>query len=102
MILLQLSKICENNDISLIVLRQYGLIGSVRTFSREVCAIESKPADVIISDLRLVNPFPELKAFAMSIDLNHLDSAEHSHCPYAIILIQALEEWKSHVRYRYF
>lgn len=78
------------------------MIGSVRTFSREVCAIESKPADVIISDLRLVNPFPELKAFAISVDLNQLDSAEHSHCPYAIILIQALEDWKSHVRNCFF
>jgi NEDD8-activating enzyme E1 regulatory subunit len=71
----------------LIVLRQYGLIGSLRVYSKEVCAIESKPDMVVITDLRLVNPFPELKDFALSVNLAELDKAEHKHCPFAIILI---------------
>lgn len=71
----------------MIVLRQYGLIGSLRVYSKEVCAIESKPDMVVITDLRLVNPFPELKDFALSVNLSELNSAEHKHCPFAIILI---------------
>lgn len=85
--LVKLSNICEKNDISLIVLRQYGLIGSLRVFSKEVCAIESKPDMVIITDLRITNPFPELKEFAMSVNLSALDNAEHKHTPFVIILI---------------
>jgi hypothetical protein len=36
--------------------------------------VESKPADVIIDDLRVTNPFPELLNYAMSIDMSKLDS----------------------------
>ena len=58
--LIQLSKICEEHDIGLIVARQYGLIGSLRVYKPEVCVIESKPDNVIVNDIRIVNPFPEL------------------------------------------
>ncbi len=96
--LVALSKICEQNDISLIVLRQYGLIGSVRLYAKEICAIESKPAEVQIDDLRLVNPFPALKEFADSINMSVMDNKEHGHCPFAVILIQILEQWKAEVK----
>jgi hypothetical protein len=42
------------------VLRQYGLIGSMRIYKKEVAVMESKPDNVNIDDLRIVNPFPEL------------------------------------------
>ena len=71
----------------MIVLRQYGLIGSVRLYAKEVCVIESKPAEVSIDDLRLVNPFLALKDFALSVNMSAMDSKEHGHCPYAVILI---------------
>ena len=41
-------------------MRQYGLIGTLRVYKKEVCVIESKPDNVQIDDLRIANPFPEL------------------------------------------
>jgi hypothetical protein len=55
-----LSEICEKHDIGLLVVRQYGLIGTVRVYKKELCVIESKPSDVQIDDLRFVDPFPAL------------------------------------------
>jgi amyloid beta precursor protein binding protein 1 len=67
----------------------------LRLYRSEICAIESKPDIVTIDDLRLVNPFPELLNYAQSIDLNQLDSKEHGHVPYVIILIQLLQTWRA-------
>ncbi len=50
---MELGKICEAHDIGLISLRQYGLIGSLRIYKKEVCVIESKPDNVQIDDLRI-------------------------------------------------
>jgi hypothetical protein len=36
------------------------MIGVMRNFKQEVAVIESKPSDVMIDDLRMTNPFPEL------------------------------------------
>lgn len=70
------------------------MIGALRVYKPEVSVIESKPDNVQINDLRLVDPFPELKEYAMSINFSALDSAEHKHIPYNVILIQTLEAWK--------
>lgn len=59
----------------------------------EVCIIESRP-DNEVHDLRLGNAWPDLKSVVMSIDLASLDETEHSHVPYAVILIKAAEHWK--------
>ena len=85
--LLKLSEICETHDIGLIVLRQYGLIGYIRVYKKELCVMESKPDNVTIDDLRIVNPFPELLEYARSINMKALDDAQHSHTPYSVILI---------------
>lgn len=84
--------------------------------------IESKP-DHFLDDLRLNNPWPELRRFdllhiicahyvltithiyvlnknrryAESIDLDTADPVAHKHIPYVIILIKMTEEWaKTH------
>lgn len=92
-----MSAFCEKNNVGLIILRQYGLLGYIRVFKSEVAVIESKPADVNIDDLRLTNPFPALEEFALSINFNELDEKVHAHIPYNVILIQALHQWKSTV-----
>jgi NEDD8-activating enzyme E1 regulatory subunit len=56
-------------------------------YKPEVAVIESKPDNVHIDDLRLADPFPTLKEYAMSFKFDELDSAEHSHIPYSVILI---------------
>jgi amyloid beta precursor protein binding protein 1 len=70
--------------------RQYGLIGTLRVFKAENTVIESKPDQVQIDDLRLANPFPSLKEYADSFKFEELDSQEHGHVPYSVILIRAL------------
>lgn len=42
-----------------------------------------------------MRPFPALRDFAVSLDLAPLDSQEHGHVPYVVLLIKALEAWKS-------
>jgi len=99
--------VCEANDIGLLSLRQYGLFGSLRVFKKEVCVTESKPDMLSIDDLRITNPFPALlvrnelqtfKDYANSINFEALDSAEHGHLPFNIILIRSVEAWKATVR----
>lgn len=78
---------CEQNDIGLLIIRQYGLIGSIRVYKKELTVIESKPSDIEVDDLRITNPFPALLQFANSINLEELDKAVHAHVPYNVILI---------------
>jgi len=59
--MLSLSKFTEHHGISLIVIRQYGYLGFIRNYTKELTVVESKPSDVQIDDLRLTNPFPALK-----------------------------------------
>lgn len=90
--LLKLDKICWKANVTLVVARSYGLTGLVRISLKEHNVIESKP-DHFIDDLRLHNPWPELKKFAENIDLNVTDPAVHKHTPYIVILIKLAEKW---------
>lgn len=47
--------------------------------------------------LRIGSPFPALEAYARSLDLEHMDSMEHSHIPYVVLLVRAASEWKDKV-----
>ena len=56
--------------------------------------MESKPAEKEFEDLRLNQPFASLSKFAMGLNLDQLDDKVHSHVPYVVIILQALEKWK--------
>jgi len=43
----------------------------------------------------MATPWPELKDYAYSFDLNSLEKIDHIHVPYACILIQAADKWRS-------
>lgn len=60
--------------------------------------IEAHP-DNELPDLRLDQPFDELRDFCASIHLDALSETEHSHIPYLIILYKYLDLWKSNVRH---
>lgn len=47
--------------------------------------------------LRLDKPFDSLLMHARALDFESLDVTDHSHIPFVIVLIKALEEWKSTV-----
>ncbi|CAL4928090.1 unnamed protein product [Urochloa decumbens] len=90
--LLKLDDICRKADILLVAARSYGLTGLVRVSVKEHCVIESKP-DHFLDDLRLHNPWAELKQFAKSIDINDKDPVVHKHTPYIVILVRLAEKW---------
>jgi len=91
--LLKLSKLCYDNHIVLVVTNVYGFLGYIRLVSPEHTIILSKP-DNPADDLRLANPFPELSKFADSVDMSTLNSQEHSHVPFLVILLQLVKKWK--------
>jgi len=77
----------------LIAVSSLGYVGKIRLYKAEHCVIETKP-DNELGDLRLTDPFPELRKFADSIDLTSLDQLQHGHVPYVVVLIQALDHWR--------
>lgn len=56
-------------------------------------------------DLRLHSPFPELKEYAMGLDMSEgegkMDSMEHSHVPWVVLLVRAVGMWEVSHRPRY-
>lgn len=78
-----------------ILIRQYGLLGYIRLFKVESTIIEKKEAAVKVRDLRVTEPWTELEKYAMSFDLASLEEIEFNHVPFACILIQAVEAWRS-------
>src|SRR5579859_4886849 len=57
--------------------------------------VETHPEDVV--DLRLDAPWPELQKLASTLNLEEMDSFEHGHVPYILILLKLLEQWKETV-----
>lgn len=47
--------------------------------------------------LRIDKPFSALVEHARSLDLDNMDSTEHSHVPWAILLVKTALEWKATV-----
>merc|ERR1740138_290691 len=88
--MLQLGEICRDLRIPLVLITSLGFIGKIRVYVSEHCVCETKP-DNDTGDLRLNDPFPELRRFADSVDLDTEDAAEHAHVPFVIILIRALD-----------
>lgn len=94
--LMALAQYCWTEDIPMIILRSVGFLGTVRIQVKDHCIVELKD-DSDPFDLRIANAFPKLRDHCLSLDLKSLDSMEHRHVPYVIILIQALEQWKQQV-----
>ncbi|KAL2930463.1 NEDD8-activating enzyme E1 regulatory subunit AXR1 [Bienertia sinuspersici] len=90
--MIKIDKICREANVKLVFARSYGLTGLVRVSVKEHPVIESKP-DHFLDDLRLNNPWPELKRFVESIDINVSDPVAHKHIPYVVILVKMAEEW---------
>lgn len=72
-----------------------GFTGYVRSQVKEACFVETHPDSLV--DLRLDQPFPALREYAMSLDVPNMDSMEFGHIPSVVIVIRALEEFKQKV-----
>ncbi len=59
--------------------------------------VDTHPDATATTDLRLLNPWPELAAFAedMTKNIDDLDNYEHGHLPYVAILLHYLKEWEA-------
>uniref|UniRef100_A0A1J3DVB5 NEDD8-activating enzyme E1 regulatory subunit n=1 Tax=Noccaea caerulescens TaxID=107243 RepID=A0A1J3DVB5_NOCCA len=90
--MVKLDRICREANVKLVFVRSYGLAGFVRVSVKEHTIVDSKP-DHFLDDLRLNNPWPELKNFVETIDLNVSDPVAHKHIPYVVILVKMAEEW---------
>lgn len=44
--------------------------------------------------LRIDKAFPALLDYSLALDFANMDPTDHTHVPYVIILVRALEEWK--------
>ncbi|KAI1329120.1 hypothetical protein F5Y16DRAFT_112564 [Xylariaceae sp. FL0255] len=58
--------------------------------------VDTHPEVEKTTDLRLLQPWPELSSFAeeMTSDMDALDDHEHGHLPYVVILLYYLKEWR--------
>ncbi|KAI1103903.1 hypothetical protein F4804DRAFT_308843 [Jackrogersella minutella] len=58
--------------------------------------VDTHPEVDKTTDLRLLNPWPELVEFSqnMTKDIDALEDLEHGHLPYVVILLHYLEEWR--------
>eukprot|EP00934_Nitzschia_sp_Nitz4_P007493 Nitzschia sp. Nitz4//scaffold59_size112058//92722//95440//NITZ4_004125-RA/size112058-snap-gene-0.53-mRNA-1//1//CDS//3329555171//7483//frame0 len=88
-----LSALCTSLSYQLLVVHSYGLIGTVRVQVPGVLPLlDPKPTNAH-PDLRLKSSFPALNALSDSIQLDSLESHEHGHVPYPILLLKAREKF---------
>jgi NEDD8-activating enzyme E1 regulatory subunit len=59
--------------------------------------VDTHPDETATTDLRLLTPWDELSIFAedMTKDIETLDSHEHGHLPFVVILLHYLNVWKA-------
>jgi amyloid beta precursor protein binding protein 1 len=94
--LLPLAQLCWERRIPLLVVKSYGLVGSVRLQLRAHSVVESR-SEADAFDLRVSRPFPGLQVFCESAakEMATLDSLEHAHVPYPVILHAAIALWRA-------
>ena len=84
----------EKNNQRLVIVKNFGLINYTRLYENYHGSFSLRLPDNPITDLRIANPWNELKEFCMSFDFDKMEEIKHKHIPYVIILIQALEKYK--------
>jgi amyloid beta precursor protein binding protein 1 len=98
-VFLPLSRACHARSIPLVVVRSYGLLGTVRVQIPMPChpVVDARPSHRV-PDLRLsATPIFDGLADVLrsSTDLDDVvDTRDRSHAPFVIILLQALEKWR--------
>ncbi|KAJ8689596.1 hypothetical protein PTI98_012486 [Pleurotus ostreatus] len=77
----------------LFVIRSSGFLAEFYIQYHEHAIIESHSETA--PSLRIDKAFPGLLEYAKSLDFKTMDPTEHSHIPYVVILVKALEDWKA-------
>ncbi|EJD48980.1 hypothetical protein AURDEDRAFT_112722 [Auricularia subglabra TFB-10046 SS5] len=93
--LAQLSSILWQNASlpPLVVVRSAGFLAEFYIQFHEHTVVDSH-SDTPPS-LRIDKAFPALIEHANSLDFANMDPVDHSHVPYVVILVRALEDWKA-------
>ncbi|KAK0561796.1 hypothetical protein OC844_003022 [Tilletia horrida] len=95
-LVLPLADLCasakDGLGIPLMLVRSSGMVGEIKLQVREHPVIETHPASLV--DLRLTAPFPELEAFAASVNFQTTDTMEFAHIPFVVLLLRKLAEWR--------
>lgn len=89
---LRLDSVLWSASVPFLICKTYGLIGYMRLVVEEHTVIESHP-DNALEDLRLDQPFDQLKNHMASYDLESMDKKDHSHTPWVIVVAKYLEKW---------
>ncbi|RUS13626.1 LOW QUALITY PROTEIN: NEDD8-activating enzyme E1 regulatory subunit, partial [Endogone sp. FLAS-F59071] len=89
----RLARIAWEAGVPFLVVRVTGFLGYLRIVTREHTVIETHPES--LTDLRLDCPFPALRDFAASFDLDALDSMDHGHVPFVVVLLKYLDQWRT-------
>ncbi|KAL8677898.1 MAG: hypothetical protein Q9186_005709 [Xanthomendoza sp. 1 TL-2023] len=91
------SKFCATKALPFIYVHSLGLFSH---FSLQLPdafpIIDTHPDPISAQDLRLLEPWPELKAFTQSKTekLDTLSEHDHGHVPYLLLLLRFLDEWR--------
>ncbi|KAK6332233.1 hypothetical protein TWF696_002954 [Orbilia brochopaga] len=96
--ILSLDSLLYPTDIPVFVLKCVGFTMTCRLALSEHTIVESHPESTV--DLRLLKPFAELVALyeekaANMDDKEKMSTHDHGHIPYVIILLKALDDWRS-------
>ncbi|KAF8874432.1 hypothetical protein BD779DRAFT_1566773 [Infundibulicybe gibba] len=76
----------------LVVIRSAGFLAEFFIQFHEHTIVESHSETA--PSLRIDKPFPALLEYCLSLDFSAMDPTDHTHIPYVIILVRALEDWK--------
>ena len=95
-----LAKLSEHASAALIPLFYVHSVGFYSHFSVHLPPafpiVDTHPSPETTSDLRLLQPWPELMQYAqdMTADLDSMKPEDHGHVPYIALLLHFLAEWK--------
>ncbi|KAF5381797.1 hypothetical protein D9615_005556 [Tricholomella constricta] len=78
----------------LVAIRSAGFLAEFLVQFHEHTVIESHSETA--PSLRIDKAFPALLDYSLSLDFASMDPTDHTHIPYVIILVRALEDWKKY------
>uniref|UniRef100_A0A915DQY2 THIF-type NAD/FAD binding fold domain-containing protein n=1 Tax=Ditylenchus dipsaci TaxID=166011 RepID=A0A915DQY2_9BILA len=90
----QLGDFLFEKNIYYIYARVCGMFGYLRLCYKQHAVWDSHTENPS-HDFRLTKEFAELSQFAASMDLDAMNHEKHSHTPYLVLYVKALEKWKA-------
>ncbi|KAG6918799.1 hypothetical protein DXG01_011551 [Tephrocybe rancida] len=77
---------------TLVAIRSAGFLAEFFIQFHEHTVVESHSETA--PSLRIDKAFPALLDYSLSLDFAKMDPTDHTHIPYVVILVRALEDWK--------